>query len=81
MPNLYHSDLHLPRWKRVLLWLVETPIGVALWGIPLLLLVFAPSYWFGGWWLVLVLTAGVSFALGWNAARRRWLQDGRIDKV
>jgi len=81
MANLYHSDLHLPRWKRVVLWFVETRAGQSVLALPHLLLVFAPSYWLGNWWLALLLTAGVFFLLGWNAARRRALRDGTVPKV
>lgn len=81
MGNLYHSDLHLPRWKRVLLWLFESNVGRSIFAMTAVLVVFLPGYWLGPWWLALVITAGVAFALGWNAARRRWLQDGRVDKL
>ena len=81
MADLYHSDLHLPRWKRGLLWLLENPLGQALWGIPLLGLAFAPTYWLGIWWPILLVVAGLAFAIGWNAARRKGLQTGRIDPL
>ena len=81
MPNVYDSDVHLPRWKRAVFWLFESPTGIALWGIPVLFLLFAPSYWFGAWWLIVIVVAGMSFALGWSAARRKMLRDGWVNKL
>jgi len=79
VPNLYHSDVHLPRWKRLLLWLFESPVGQALWMVPIALVAFAPVYWFGLWWPLLIAVAGISFALGWNAARRKMLRGEPVD--
>lgn len=81
MPNLYHSDVHMPRWKRVVLWLVETNLGRALWGLPMIGLACLPYLWFGAWWPVLVVVAALAFSFGWNAAYRRWLRDGTLSKL
>lgn len=81
MPNLYHSDLHLPRWKRLLLWLFESPTGQAIWGIPLGIASMAPVMWWGIWWPIGIAAVGLVFAFGWNCARRRFLRDGRIDPL
>ncbi len=81
MGDLYHSDLHLPRWKRLALWFLESPVGFALWGIPAVLAAIAPAYWLGVWWLLLIVVAGVSFAFGWNCARRSLKRTGRIDPL
>ena len=81
MPNVYESDVHLPRWKRAVFWLLESPTGIAVWGIPLVLLVSAPTYWFGVWWPLLIAVAGLSFALGWSCARRHAAKNGRIDPL
>lgn len=81
MGGLYHSDLHLPRWKRLLLWLLESPLGFALWGIPAVLLAIAPAYWFGVWWVLLIVAGGLGFAFGWNSARRSFERNGRIDPL
>lgn len=81
MVNLYHSDLHLPRWKRVLLWMTESPSGIAAWSIPLGVCSMVPVIWLGIWWPVLIAVAGISFALGWNSARRFAKRNGRIDPL
>ena len=81
MANLLHSDLHLPRWKRALLWLTESPLGIAVWSIPLGVACMVPVIWLGIWWPTLVTVAGLSFALGWNSARRFGKRNGRIDPL
>lgn len=77
----YESLVHLPRWRRALIWLGEHPVGYGLTSLVLGAIVFAPAFLIGGWWLALVVVAGLSFALGWNMARRRWMREGRIDKL
>lgn len=69
------------RWQKVALWLGEDPLGQAIWMVPAALLIFAPAYYFGLWWGALIVVAGVSFAAGWNAARRKFLREGFIDKL
>ena len=81
MPNLYHSDLHLPRWKRVVLWLLESPAGQVITGITAGLLVGLPIYFLGWYWAVGPLCLGIGFAIGWNAARRYLIKHGELPKV
>ena len=81
MGTLYHSDLHLPRWKRLALWLLESPTGMAVWSIPVGVASMVPVIWFGIWWPILVTVAGLCFALGWNSARRHAARNGRIDPL
>ncbi|KAF1692649.1 hypothetical protein CSC64_06585 [Pseudoxanthomonas koreensis] len=64
-----------------MIWLLENPTGQAIWAIPLAALFFLPVKWLGFWWVALIIVAGLAFAFGWNAARRRWLRDGHIDKL
>ncbi len=77
----YESLAHLPRWRRLVIWLCENPVGLALWGWPAILAAIAPAYWLGLWWIVVVIVAGVSFALGWGAARRKLIRDGYLPKL
>lgn len=77
----YESLIHLSRWRRVVIWFCENPVGQSIWAIPLGLLFAAPFFYIGFWWAALIIVAGVAFALGWSAARRRLLRDGRLDKL
>lgn len=77
----YESLVHLSRWRQVVIWFCENPIGYGITSILAATALFAPVFLIGAWWMVMIVVAGLAFALGWNAARRRWLRDGRIDKL
>ena len=81
MPNLYHSDLHLPRWKRVLLWLVESPKGRVLFWTLVVVLLGVPLYYWGAIWVAVVLAWAAGVAMGHWAARSEWKESGRIEKL
>jgi hypothetical protein len=64
MPRLYHSDLHQPRWKRLVLWCLEDEVGRNLSGAVAMFALIAPI-WLAGWWWAAVLAALISgFYLG-----------------
>lgn len=77
----YESLIHLPRWRRAAIWFCENPVGYGITSLLAALVVFAPIFWVGAWWMAMIVVAGLSFALGWNMARRKWLRDGLIDKL
>ncbi|MFC4728796.1 hypothetical protein [Coralloluteibacterium thermophilus] len=58
--------------SRVVQGIAATACGVAL---------ALPIRYFGIWWPVLIIVAGLSFALGWNMARRKLLRDGYIPGI
>ncbi len=77
----YESLAHLPRWRRVLIWLAEHPTGRLLWMLPALFLIASPVYFIGLWWIAVVGAACFSFVLGWNLAVRKLKRDGYLDKL
>jgi len=77
----YESLAHLSRWRRVVIWFCEDKIGLTITTVASMLIAFGPAFWLGMWWFALVIVAAVAFTVGWNAARRRWLRDGHIDKL
>lgn len=81
MSNLYHSDVHMPRWKRVVLWLVESKPGRFIYFTLGAAIALAPMYWLGIWWVIAGLIAFFSFLFGWNAAVRAFKRDGYINKL
>lgn len=71
-PEVFNSDLHLPKWRQAVLWLLESGPGrtsislfaAAILGIPLI---------FAGWWWAAVVTALlVGFVCGYWVARSYW---------
>lgn len=77
----YDSNIHMPRRKRVILWLLESPTGRIIWGWPLIILAMSPMHWLGIWWLVWCISVALSFTFGWNAARRHIIKTGRLPKI
>ena len=69
MPNLYHSDIHMPRWKRVVLWLVGSKPGLTLFYVTGFLLAFGPVFVVGLWWFVGVMIFLAGFCSGYALAR------------
>lgn len=67
----YESLIHLPRWRRTIIWLCES--HVLSWAIFLALL--APLFLFGWWWAVAIAGLCVGFYLGYWTARA-YLLDG-----
>jgi hypothetical protein len=81
MANLYHSDLHLPRWKRVVLWLFEDPTGRAIFGVTSAAILIGPIFYFGWWWAITLVAWGAGFAMGHAVARSEWKERGQVDKL
>lgn len=75
------NELGLRGWRRVVYWLVNDPIGLWVWHVGGLLLVFSPAFFFGAWWLVALLIVVFSFLAGWAAARRHWRKNGFVPKL
>lgn len=69
MGTLYHSDLHLPRWKRLALWMLESPVGKAVTWTVAALLLFGPLFYFGLLWGAVLLALGLGFVAGYSVAR------------
>lgn len=81
MGNTYHSDAHLPLWKRLLIWCTESDLGKAAIGIVAALTTFGPIYLFGWWWALVAIAWGVGFAMGHAVARSEARQYGEPPKL
>lgn len=81
MADLYHSDLHLPRWKRGLLWLIESNAGRTLFGITAAAALVGPIFYFGWWWAITVIAWALGFAIGHAVARSEWKERGTVDPL
>jgi hypothetical protein len=75
------NELGLTGWRRVVYWLASSPIGIALWGFPLLGLILLPTRWWGLGSMVAVLAVCLAFVAGWAAARRHWRKNGFVPKL
>lgn len=67
----YESLIHLPRWRRVVIWLCES--HVLSWSIFAALL--APIFFLGWWWAGILAALAIGFYLGYHVARA-YLIDG-----
>lgn len=62
-------------------WLLTSPIGQALWAVPLALLLMLPARWLGLSWPIAIVLVGVGFVAGWFAARGYWRRSGYVPKI
>lgn len=80
-PETFHSDLHLPRWRRVMLAVIESNAGRGVITMACVAILGLPIIWLGLWWLGGIILAGFSFALGWNMAWRKLKRDGYLNRL
>lgn len=65
----YESLVHLPRWRRIVIWFCEDRLGLSILSLTACALMFGPAYWLGWWWVAVILALWVGFAFGYNTAR------------
>lgn len=69
------------RRRRFILWLLETNAGLGVISAVGVVLIGWPIFYLGAWWLAIIISVGLGFAWGWNAARKSLLKDGWIDRI
>ena len=69
------------RWQKVVIWLGENPTGQLLWMIPAAILIFAPVFFVGAWWMYGLVAVSVAFTIGWNCAARYYRKNGFVPKL
>lgn len=67
--------------QRLVVWLLTSPTGQAVWAIPAALLMMLPAYWLGLRWPAAILLVGFGFVAGWFAAREYWRHKGYVPKI
>lgn len=80
-PEVFNSDLHLPKWRQAVLWLLESGPGRGIITMIAVGLLVVPTIWLGLLWPGALVLAGISFALGWNSAWRKLKKDGFLSKL
>lgn len=77
----YNSDLHLSRWRRIVIWFCEDRIGKPLTLITATLILILPIYLFGFWWFGVVVAFFLGFIAGYKVARSYWKQGQDIPDI
>jgi putative flippase GtrA len=80
-PEVFQSDLHLPRWRRVLLWVLESAPGRSMLSLTLALVIGLPLLFLGWWWAAVVVGTALGFVAGYWVARSYWLAGEDIPKL
>ena len=81
MPNVYESDVHLPRWKRLVLWLLEDNTGRAVLGVASAVVLIGPIFYLGWWWAITLVAWGAGFAMGHAVARSESRERGKPERL
>lgn len=68
-PMEFESLAHLSRWRRLVIWFCEDPVGRNIAGVVAGLLLFSPVYFFKWWGLALVAALLIGFVAGYRLAR------------
>lgn len=61
--------------------LLANPVCQGAFAVVVALIIGAPVYFFGLWWITLMLACGLSFTAGWASARRHWRKRGFVPKL
>lgn len=80
-PGLFHSDLHLPRWRRALLWGFESTTGRTTLSLVLAAGLGLPLILVGWWWAAVVVALILGFLAGYWVARAYWLAGEDVPKL
>lgn len=76
----YNSDLHLSRWRRIVIWFCEDNVGHAI-SIYSAIIALGWPVFLWRWWIIVLLALGLGFAAGYNVARSFWKSEGHIPKL
>lgn len=76
----YNSDLHLSRWRRVVIWFCEDDFGRSIVGLTVIFLLGWPVLLWK-WWIAVVLALCIGFVSGYYLARSLWKSEGSVPKL
>ena len=71
----------MTRADRIILWFLESKIGLSIFGMAAVFLVMSPMYLFGIGWVFGLCAAFAGFIVGWTAAYRYWRKRGYLPRI